>query len=122
MTVGSLFARSKKFVLIKERRKQMDQFQVIDHCLMVKLPPELDHYQAGYFSREADSFLLRPEVCHVVFDFEDTEFMDSSGIGIIMGRYKKVAPLGGKIYAINVGKQVARILELSGMSRLVEVL
>ena len=57
-----------------------------------------------------------------MFDFEDTEFMDSSGIGIIMGRYKKVAPLGGKIYAINVGKQVARILELSGMSRLVEVL
>ena len=43
MIVGSLFARSKKFVLIKERRKQMDQFQVIDHCLMVKLPPELDH-------------------------------------------------------------------------------
>jgi stage II sporulation protein AA (anti-sigma F factor antagonist) len=89
---------------------------------MVKLPQEIDHYQAGYLSQEADSFLLRPDVCHVVFDFEDTEFMDSSGIGIIMGRYKKVAPLGGKVYAINVGKQVGRILELSGMSKLVEVL
>ncbi|MBE5861705.1 MAG: STAS domain-containing protein [Lachnospiraceae bacterium] len=100
----------------------MDHFQVIDHCLMVKLPQEIDHYQAGYLSQEADSFLLRPDVCHVVFDFEDTEFMDSSGIGIIMGRYKKIAPLGGKVYAINVGKQVGRILELSGMSKLVEVL
>ena len=100
----------------------MENFQVIDHCLMVKLPQEIDHYQAGYLSSEADSFLLRPDVCHVVFDFEDTEFMDSSGIGIIMGRYKKVTPLGGKIYAINVGRQIRRILDVSGMSRLVEVL
>ena len=66
--------------------------------------------------------MLRPDVSHVVFDFENTEFMDSSGIGIIMGRYKKVTPLGGKIYAINVGRQIRRILDVSGMSRLVEVL
>lgn len=100
----------------------MDNYQVIDHCLMVKLPQEVDHYQATYICREADNFLLRPDVCHVVFDFEDTEFMDSSGIGILMGRYKKITPLGGKIYVINVGKQIRRILDLSGMSKLVEVL
>ena len=100
----------------------MEEFQVIDHCLMVKLPKELDHHRAGYFSQKADAFLFQPEVSHVVFDFEDTEFMDSSGIGIIMGRYKKITPLGGKVYAINVGKQVKRILDLSGMSKLVEVL
>ncbi|MBR4734074.1 MAG: anti-sigma factor antagonist [Lachnospiraceae bacterium] len=100
----------------------MEEFQVIDHCLMVKLPKEVDHHQAGYYCKKADTFLFQPEVNHVVFDFEDTEFMDSSGIGIIMGRYKKIAPLGGKVYAINVGKQVKRILDLSGMSKLVEVL
>lgn len=100
----------------------MEDYQVIDHCLMVRLPAEIDHYQAGSISQEADEFLLRPDVSHVVFDFENTEFMDSSGIGIIMGRYKKVTPLGGKIYAINVGRQIRRILDVSGMSRLVEVL
>ncbi len=100
----------------------MEEFQVIDHCLMVKLPKEVDHHQAGYYCQKADAFLFQPEVNHVVFDFEDTEFMDSSGIGIIMGRYKKIAPLGGKVYAINVGKQVKRILDLSGMSKLLEVL
>ncbi len=100
----------------------MENFQVIDHCLMVKLPREIDHYQAGSICQEADGFLLQPDVCHVVFDFEDTEFMDSSGIGIIMGRYKKITPLGGKIYAIHVGRQIRRILDISGMSRLVEVL
>lgn len=100
----------------------MEDFQVIDNCLMVKLPAEVDHYQAGYICEEADRFLLRQDVFNVVFDFEDTNFMDSSGVGIIMGRYKKVALLGGKIYAINVGNQVRRILEISGMNRLVEVL
>ena len=61
-------------------------------------------------------------VSNVVFDFEDTRFMDSSGIGIIMGRYRKISCFGGKVYAINVGKQILRILKLSGMNRLVEVL
>jgi len=100
----------------------MENFQIIENCLMVKLPEEIDHYQAGYICQEADRYLLREEVCHIVFDFEDTTFMDSSGIGIIMGRYKKVSQIGGRVYAINVGKQISRILRLSGMNRLVEVL
>ena len=66
----------------------MEDFQVIDNCLMVKLPAEVDHYQAGYICEEADRFLLRQDVFNVVFDFEDTNFMDSSGVGIIMGRYR----------------------------------
>lgn len=100
----------------------MESFQVIDNCLMVKLPQEVDHYQAGYICQEADRYLLSDRVCHVVFDFEDTEFMDSSGIGILMGRYKKIACLGGKVYAINVGRQIRRIFDLSGMNSFVEVL
>ena len=100
----------------------MEDFQVIDNCLMVKLPEEVDHYQAGYICQEADKFLLRDDVMNVVFDFEDTNFMDSSGVGIIMGRYKKISKLGGRVYAIHVGRQIQRILELSGMSRLVEVI
>lgn len=59
---------------------------------------------------------------HVVFDFEDTRFMDSSGIGIIMGRYRKIACFGGKVYAIHADRQIQRILEVSGMNRVVEVL
>ncbi|MBO4290305.1 MAG: anti-sigma factor antagonist [Lachnospiraceae bacterium] len=100
----------------------MENFRVIDNCLMVKLPEEVDHYLAGDICEEADRLLMQDQVCHVVFDFEDTVFMDSSGIGVIMGRYKKISCFGGKVYAINVGKQIRRILDISGMSRLVEVL
>lgn len=100
----------------------MEEFQVIDNCLMIKLPEEVDHHRAAYISQGADSYIVREDVNHVVFDFEDTKFMDSSGIGIIMGRYKKISCFGGRVYAIHVDKQIQRILRMSGLSNIVEVL
>ena len=88
----------------------MEEFQIIDNCLMVKLPVEVDHHRASYICERADKYLLEENVEHVVFDFEDTRFMDSSGIGIIMGRYKKIACFGGKVYAIHADRQIQRIL------------
>lgn len=100
----------------------MGDFQVIDNYLMVRLPKEVDHHQAGFICEQADSYLYDEKVCHVVFDFEDTQFMDSSGIGIIIGRYKKIACLGGKVYAIHVGQQVNRILQLSGLCKILQII
>lgn len=100
----------------------MNDFQVIDNCLMIRLPREVDHHEAGQICRQADRLLLDERVSNVVFDFEDTQFMDSSGIGIIMGRYKKISCLGGKVYAIHVGKQIYRILNLSGLCQILEIL
>lgn len=100
----------------------MEEFQVIDNCLMVKLPAEVDHHRAAYICEKADSFILRNDVHHVVFDFEDTRFMDSSGIGVIMGRYRKISCFGGRVYAIHVDRQIQRILRLSGLNQVLEVL
>lgn len=99
-----------------------EDFQVIDNCLMIRLPEEIDHHQAGYISENADKHLIRKEVRNVVFDFESTRFMDSSGIGIIMGRYRKISCFGGKVYAIHVDKQIQRIFEVSGLNKIVEVI
>ncbi len=100
----------------------MGDFQIIDNCLMVKMPEEVDHYKAAYICENADCLLLQEQVAHIVFDFEDTKFMDSSGIGIIMGRYKKIACLGGRVYAIHVDRQIQRIFQMSGLYKVVEVL
>ena len=56
------------------------------------------------------------------FDFENTSFMDSSGIGIIIGRYRKISSLGGRVYAIHADERIQRILKASGMSSIIEVL
>ena len=100
----------------------MEDFQIIDNCLMVKLPEEVDHHRAAYICRNADRFILQDNVQHVVFDFEDTKFMDSSGIGIIMGRYRKISCFGGHVYAIHVDRQIQRILTISGLTKVMEVL
>lgn len=97
-------------------------FQVIDNYLMVKMPVEIDHHQSGAISRKADTFLMKESIQGIVFDFEDTKFMDSSGVGIIMGRYKKIASLGGRIFAIHADRQIRRILYISGLSRIMEIM
>lgn len=100
----------------------MERFQIIENCLMVKLPLEVDHHIAAFICEKADGYLLKENVEHIVFDFEETTFMDSSGIGIIMGRYKKISCFGGKIYVIHAGKQIKRVLTMAGLNKYVDVL
>lgn len=99
-----------------------EDFQVIDNCLMIRLPQEIDHHEAGFICEMADSYLFREDVKNVVFDFENTKFMDSSGIGIITGRYRKISCFGGKVYAIHTDSQIKRIFKVSGLNKIVEVL
>ena len=56
---------------------------------------------------------------NVAFDFGRVSFMDSSGIGLIMGRYKVVHALGGKIVIYGLSENVRRIIEMSGIDKLV---
>ncbi len=69
----------------------MEEFQIIDNCLMIKLPQEVDHHRASYICEHANHYLLQENINHVIFEFKDTRFMYSYGIGVIMGRYKKIA-------------------------------
>ena len=100
----------------------MEDFKVIDNYLCVKLPEEVDHHKSAYISENADRLILREQVNNVVFDFEDTRFTDSSGIGIIMGRYRKISCFGGKVFAIHADRQIKRILTMSGLSRIIEIM
>ncbi len=100
----------------------MDDFKVIDNYLMVKLPEEIDHHKSAYISEKADKFIMHDKINNIVFDFEETKFMDSSGIGIIMGRYKKIACFGGKIFAIHADRQIRKILHVSGLHKIVEIM
>ncbi len=99
-----------------------ENFRVIDNYLMVKMPEEIDHHKSSYISENADKFIVQKQVNHVVFDFEDTKFMDSSGIGIILGRYKKIACFGGKVFAIHADNRIRNLLMISGLHKIVEIM
>lgn len=99
-----------------------EDFKVIDHYLCVCMPKEVDHHNAGAIMQYADEMICKREVKNLIFDFSETEFMDSSGIGIILGRYKKISCFNGKVYAIHVNSQIRKILHMSGMHRIIEIL
>lgn len=87
--------------------------------LIVSLIGELDHHSAEYVRQKIDSELLRSTTKNVVFDLTKLGFMDSSGIGVIMGRYKSISRLNGKLAIANALPQIKRILEMSGIFRLI---
>ena len=92
-----------------------EQYKVIENYLMVKLPKEIDHHETGIISRRADQFIVNGKVKNIVFVFEDTHFMYSSGIGLFMCRYKIFICFGGKVFAINTDRQIKRIINISGL-------
>lgn len=58
---------------------------------------------------------------HVIFDFENTNFMDSSGIGVIMGRYRHIFLLGGEVWAVHASDRMRRILNMSGVTKIMQI-
>lgn len=95
-------------------------YEIKGRGLIVRLGPEIDHHQAESIRKKLDALIEFYELKVLIFDFSDTIFMDSSGIGVIMGRYKKMKELSGEVGLIHLNKQIERILKLSGIFRLVK--
>lgn len=98
-----------------------NMFTLKDNCLFVLMPREMDHHKADTLRMKIDDYLLENKAQNVIFDFEETRFMDSSGIGLIVGRYKKVSCLGGKIVAVHVNSRIQKILLMSGLKDMIEI-
>ena len=86
------------------------------------MPQEVDHHNASGLRMQTDRFIMEDEVDHVIFDFEDTVFMDSSGIGILMGRYKKLSLFGGRVLAIHVNSRLRKIMQMAGVAEFIEIM
>lgn len=105
----------------KERMKALEVgFKAIDNALVVKIRGEIDSQSATRLRRKIDIEYDCANVRNMVFDLSEVDFMDSSGIGLIIGRYKRVSALGGVIKIKGANKTVRRIIELSGLGRIVK--
>ena len=89
--------------------------------LHIWLDGEIDHHSSSFMRSEIDDaiYAYMPEM--LVLDFQDVSFMDSSGIGLIMGRYKIISPLGSDLIIANPSPHIGRILKLAGMERLAKI-
>lgn len=104
----------------KRSGKEGTSYEISGRCLIIRLNEELDHHNAIQIREKADRLIERNHIKHIIFDFSGSGFMDSAGIGVIMGRYKKVIFIGGKIAVASVNSVVDRIFRLSGLYKIID--
>ena len=97
------------------------KYEVQENCLTIFLPGELDHHNAEEIRKRSDYLIDQNHIRYVIFDFTDTTFMDSSGIGVIMGRYKRIYMLGGEVCAVHTSERMKKILTMSGVPRIMQI-
>ena len=92
-----------------------------ENVLKIKVTGEIDHHSARGLRDDIDRevFLYRAKT--VLLDLSAIDFMDSSGLGLILGRYTKIKQLNGKLKLMNPSQSVMKILELAGTERIIPV-
>ena len=93
----------------KDKRLIFEIEEDIDECCVQKIRRRIDNEIQRYMPKE------------VIFDFSNVSFMDSAGIGVIIGRYKLINMIGGELKIANVNTQIQKIFEMSGLLRLIPV-
>ena len=88
--------------------------------LVVRLCGDLDHHVTEQIREEIDNRIQETRLNKIAFDFRNVSFMDSSGIGLLMGRYKKMMLYGGEVYVSNLNFSIQRIFRLSGLFRILK--
>ena len=97
------------------------KFYEDEKMLVFKITDEIDDCSVQKIRRRADYEIERFMPKRVVFDFDSVTFMDSSGIGLLIGRYKFTNMLGGKLEVANLTQNVKKIFEMSGILKLIPV-
>jgi len=92
-----------------------------DKLLYFDLTEEIDHHNTEEIRRKADYEIERYMPKRVIFNFNSVNFMDSAGIGMLLGRYKMVKRIGGELGIINVKNSIEKVLEMCGILKLVPI-
>ena len=90
--------------------------------LTVKLNGEIDHHSAGQARSEIDRQILFHRPKELILNLEQVGFMDSSGLGLILGRYTRLKEIGGTMKIANPGRSIQRMLKLAGTDNLIPII
>ncbi len=95
-------------------------FYVEEDTLIAALSGEIDHHVSEKLRKNIDEEITLCGTKDLIFDFTNVDFMDSSGIGMILGRYKKVRGNGGSVIIRNASRLVKQILDMAGVFTLMK--
>ena len=89
--------------------------------LTAYLEGEIDHHSVKPVREEIDNTIDRLQPKALALDFSGVTFMDSSGIGLVMGRYRKIAPYNAQLYVFNPPPSIAKVMRLSGIDKIAKI-
>lgn len=93
-------------------------FEVIDKTMIIHAKGDLDYSGVEDIKKESEVIFKTFNIQNIIVDFYDSEFMDSSGIGFLVGRYKKIMNCNGKFVAVNMSKSIERIYNMAGLKKI----
>ncbi len=85
---------------------------------LAKIDGDIDHHTAKEIREKIDDYITSRRPKAIYLDFQEVRFMDSSGIGLIMGRFKLIKSMGGQLKVVNVPRNLERMIKLSGLTKL----
>lgn len=92
---------------------------VKESVLCIRLTGELDHHTAETLKQKVTQSLEKDDIRHIVLNLEDLSFMDSSGLGVILGRYKQIKQIGGEMVVCAISPAVKRLFDMSGLFKII---
>lgn len=92
-----------------------------EKTLIAYISGEVDHHTAKSIRSEIDANIENTNPKKVVLDFADVSFMDSSGIGLVMGRYKIMKSAGGTVSIQNPPVQIKKVMQLAGLDKIASI-
>ena len=108
------------YKVLKEGRMKID-FDEKDKHLNLEIDEEIDHHKAEILRRNADYEIQRRNPKRVILDFNNVYFMDSAGIGMVIGRYKTASMIGAKIEMKNVKPNIRKIFDMTGVLKIIPI-
>ena len=104
----------------KDRKPGYDS-EYMGCYLKIKLRGEIDHHSASSIRASIDSEIYAKKPRGLIMDMSAVNFMDSSGLGLIMGRYSVMNELGGEVIVSDPNPAIERIMSLAGMERVIKI-
>lgn len=101
-------------------RKMVLNVKEHGNTLFISIEGELDHHSSETFKQQVDESIKRKNYTKIVLDMKKLSFMDSSGVGALIGRYKMLKPLGIELTAVNINPQVRKIFDISGLFKVIK--
>lgn len=95
--------------------------EIKQDVLCIRLSGELDHHTADDLRKQASKVIEKNEIHHIILNLAQLSFMDSSGLGVILGRYKQIRQMHGEMIVCAISPPIKRLFEMSGLFKIIRL-